>query len=68
LRLLNLTEDVVLTKPDKWDYASLQTHTSQLGIKLAALEKPEAIFESERVAVSTIKSTGDIGHVILTFP
>src|SRR5680860_1058317 len=68
LRLLNLIEDVVSAKPDKWDHASLQTHTGQLGIKLAALEKPEAIFESERVAVSTIKSTGVISQVIRTFP
>jgi hypothetical protein len=68
LRLLNLTEDVVHTKPAAWNLASLQNHSQQIDADLSNIQSAEEISEEELSQISAIRTSGTIDEILLTFP
>lgn len=67
-RLLNLAQDVVLSKPAAWDAESLRAHASKLGSDLGDLQNPEVILDQELAMVSSVRDSGTVEEMVRMFP
>ncbi|HEV2107353.1 MAG TPA: hypothetical protein VGR16_03755, partial [Thermomicrobiales bacterium] len=65
---LNITQDIVLSKPPAWDAGSLRGHAGKLKSDLGSPQSPEAILDEELETMSSIRDSGTAKEMVQTFP